>query len=178
MKGLRKFGTASLRERFAEIPGVKELTPLEVDLLFAACQEVRFAAGTEIMKEGDLGDSLYFFLSGEVDVTKALTLAVGHQGFRQGEKSFVKLVAGTVGIFGEMSVLEDAPRAATITASSDCVLYELKQEAFSRLCAEDPRLGVKLLQSIAVTLSRRVRKGNDEVLKLSTALSIALTRAP
>lgn len=173
----RKKAQKTTLKGFSEIPGVRELDEGEIRSLRESCTEVRFSAGAEIMREGEVGDSLYFFLSGEVDVTRSLTLAMGRQAFRQGEKSFVKLRAGAVGVFGEMSVLEEAPRAATITASTDCVLYELKRDAFSRLCETEPHLGVKLLRSIAVTLSRNVRKENDEVLKLSTALSIALTRS-
>nr|HPG86985.1 cyclic nucleotide-binding domain-containing protein [Spirochaetales bacterium] len=79
-------------------------------------------------------------------------------------------------VFGEMSMFSDEPRSATVGAASDCVLFEVTRRSFEAICARDPRLGLELTRRIAVMLASRVRKGNDDVLKLSTALSIALSR--
>lgn len=158
------------------LPGFADFDAGELASLRGICREARYASGAEIMREGEGGDTMYLFLSGEVDVTRSLTLSVGRHGFKNAEKSFVKLKAGTASVFGEMAMLENAPRAATVTASADCLLYEIRRDDFDALCARDPALGVKLLRLIAVLLSGRVRKENDEVLKLSTALSIALAR--
>jgi len=160
----------------ADLPGFSDLSAEELAELAGICRVRSFVSGTEIMKEGDTGDTMYLFLSGEVDVTKSLTLSVGRHGFKNADKSFVKLRAGTASIFGEMAMLENAPRAATVTASSDCVLYEIDRASFESLCSRDPALGVKLLRLIAALLSGRVRRVNEEVLKLTTALSIALSR--
>ena len=119
---------------------------------------------------------MYLFLEGVVDVTKNLTLKIAGRGFGHAEKSMTRLKAGTAPVFGEMSMFGDEPRSATVTAASDCVLFELSREAFGRICDENPRLGLALIRRIASMLSSRVRKGNDDVLKLSTALSIALSR--
>ncbi len=158
------------------LPGLDIITDEEARLLESVCKLKNVSVGTEIMREGEEGNTMYLFLSGVVDVTKALTLSVGRHTFKSAEKSFVKLKAGETTFFGEMAMLEDVPRAATVTAATDCSLYELSQSDFAKLCETNPPLGVKLLRIIAVILSRRVRKENDEVLKLSTALSIALSR--
>ncbi len=173
---LFKKRTAAGRLELGDLPGFDDLSADQLSALREICRETRFASGTEIMREGDGGDTMYLFLSGEVDITRSLTLSVGRHGFKNAEKSFVKLKAGTASVFGEMAMLENAPRAATVTASADCVLYEISREDFDALCAKRPDLGVKLLRLIARLLSGRVRKENDEVLKLSTALSIALAR--
>lgn len=88
----------------------------------------------------------------------------------------VKLKAEHVSFFGDMAMFQDEPRSATITASKDCVLYKITREDFTRFCDEYPALGVKILRRIAQTMSSRVRKGNEDVLKLTTALSIALSK--
>ena len=137
---------------------------------------VTFKAGDAIMHEGEQSDTMYLFLSGDVDVTKNLTLKIAGQGFGHAEKSMTRLKAGTAPVFGEMCMLEDEPRSATITAASDCLLFEIRRASFDRLCEENPRLGLTLMRRIASMLGSRVRKGNDDVLKLSTALSIALSR--
>jgi CRP-like cAMP-binding protein len=155
---------------------LKELTREELERFSGTAREVRFKARDVIMREGEIGDAMYFFIDGEVDVTKELTLKVGRAGFSQAEKSMVKLRPGSSGVFGDMAMFGDEPRSATITASSDCVLYEVKRADFRKLCDENPDMGVKLLSRLASVLCARLRKGNADVLKLSTALSIALSK--
>ncbi|OHD76955.1 MAG: hypothetical protein A3J97_07940 [Spirochaetes bacterium RIFOXYC1_FULL_54_7] len=137
---------------------------------------VRFKAGDTIMHEGENADTMYLFVEGTVDVTKNLTLKIAGQGFGHAEKSMTRLKAGTAPVFGEMSMFGDEPRSATIVASDDCLLFEVSREAYDGIGGEDPTLGLILTKRMAAMLSSRVRKGNDDVLKLSTALSIALSR--
>ena len=86
------------------------------------------------------------------------------------------LKSDEVSFFGDMAMFETEPRSATITAGTDCVLYEIHRQDFTDLCDQHPVLGVRILRRMAVTLCRRIRRGNEDVLKLSTALSIALTK--
>jgi len=53
---------------------------------------------------------------------------------------------------------------------------QIERGDFSLWCRENPGAGIKVLARVAAVLADRVRKGNDDVLKLSTALSIALAR--
>jgi CRP-like cAMP-binding protein len=75
-----------------------------------------------------------------------------------------------------MALFESETRSATITASEDCLVFEVKRRDFDALCERHPKLGYKLVKKIAAVLCERVRKGNQDILKLSTALSIALSR--
>jgi CRP/FNR family transcriptional regulator, cyclic AMP receptor protein len=144
--------------------------------VLAISQRVAFKAGETIMREGEQGESMYFFVEGEVDVTKNLTLKLGDRDFATAEKSMNKLSADHVSVFGEMSVFGPEPRSATITAGSDCVLYSVNGAEFTELCNAEPMIGLSIVRRIAAVLCSRVRKGNGDVLKLSTALSIALSR--
>lgn len=144
--------------------------------VLAISQRVAFKAGETIMREGEQGESMYFFVEGEVDVTKNLTLKLGDRDFATAEKSMNKLSADKVSVFGEMSVFGPEPRSATITASSDCVLYSVNRAEFTKFCDAERGIGLSIVRRIAAVLCTRVRKGNEDVLKLSTALSIALSR--
>lgn len=155
---------------------VADLSDEDAASILASGRFARFKAGDTIMREGEESDTMYLFLEGVVDVTKNLTLKIAGKGFGHAEKSMTRLKAGTAPVFGEMSMFGDEPRSATVTAASDCVLFELSRRAFERICDEHPCLGLALTRRIAAMLSSRVRKGNDDVLKLSTALSIALSR--
>ena len=152
------------------------LGDVELQKILAISRRVTFKAGETIMREGEQGETMYFFVEGEVEVTKNLTLKLGDRDFATAEKSMNKLSADKVSVFGEMAVFGPEPRSATITATSDCVLYSVNREEFSELCDAECRLGLSIVRQIAAVLCARVRKGNGDVLKLSTALSIALSR--
>lgn len=163
-------------EALSRVKMLAALSRPELETLASACRRAEFPAGSVIMHEGEIGDSMYLFVEGEVDVTRTLTMKTGRRGFASAEKSFVKLRAESAAVFGEMAMIGSEPRSATITAAAACVLYEVDRAAFEELCARDPALGLKLLRAIASLLAGRVRSGNNAVLKLSTALSIALSK--
>lgn len=163
-------------EELKQIKLLSDCSTVELQAIQDVAQRVEFAEGAVIMKEGDVGDSMYLFAEGEVLVTKNLTLKTGKKGFSTAEKSMVRLNAQFVTFFGDMALFENDVRSATITASSKCVLYEIKREAFEKLAAENSGLGYRLIRGIATVLCHRVRQGNQDVLKLTTALSIALSK--
>ena len=92
------------------------------------------------------------------------------------KSEWTRLKAEHVSFFGDMAMFQNEPRSATITAWTDCVLYEVTRDDFTGFCDKHPHLGLKILRKMAVVLSERIRKGNADVLKLTTALSIALTK--
>ncbi|MFP4364073.1 MAG: Crp/Fnr family transcriptional regulator [Spirochaetia bacterium] len=155
---------------------LNDLTDDELGRVLTICKKKQISANTVIMKEGEIGNTMYFFLEGEVNVSKSLTLKIRKKGFSSAEKSMNNLSAEHVSFFGEMAMFEDEPRSATITASMDCTLYEVERGDFTDLCKNHAETGVKILRRIAAVLSHRVRKGNNDILKLSTALSIALSK--
>ncbi len=169
---------ARAREKdFLKSVGIlSDLTAEEQDRLWQIVKRVNVPKGVVIMREGELGDTMYLLADGEVEVTQKLTLKLGRQGFGQAEKSVVKLNARTVSFFGDMALFENEPRSATITASTDCLLYEISRDGFEKLSESYPKLGCKIIRRIATVLCQRVRRGNQDVLKLTTALSLALSK--
>jgi CRP-like cAMP-binding protein len=147
------------------------LSDAELAMVWEICQLCEFESGSTIMRAGDSGDSMYFFLEGAVDVWPAAQGRKPANG--QLAKPLVKLKAGTVSLFGEMAMLSNEPRSATIMAAGACVLYEVQRSDFNQLCDQHPVLGLKLLRGIATILAGRVRKGNDDQIKLWKALSKA-----
>jgi CRP-like cAMP-binding protein len=164
------------RARFTGIGLFCDLSAEETEEVRRIARELRVRAGQVIMREGEVGDSMFLFAEGEVLVTKNLTLKTGKQEFSQAEKSMVRLDARSVSFFGDMAMFENDVRSATITASTDCLLYEIRREDFEALAERNCRLGYKLIRQIAVVLCGRVRQGNQDILKLTTALSIALSK--
>jgi CRP-like cAMP-binding protein len=154
-----------------------DLTRAELAHVHPIVRRSEVATGTVIMREGEPGDEMYLFAEGAVTVSKNLTLKIGKRaGFGQAEKSMVTLQAEHVSFFGDMAIIEHDTRSATITAAADCVLYAITRDDFEELCTNHPQVGVKVLRRVARVLSKRVRDGNQDVLKLTTALSVAINR--
>jgi len=131
-----------------------------------------FPAGAVILHEGETGDSLFIMGQGEVEITKALTLVLDEDTPK--EKVMIRLNALDGVCFGEMALLENEARSATVTAISDCSLLELHQQEFLVLIRENPHMGLKILLRLAQLISSHLRKTNQDVIKLTTALAIAL----
>jgi CRP/FNR family cyclic AMP-dependent transcriptional regulator len=131
-----------------------------------------FSAGEVIIQEGEPGDSLFIMRAGEVEITKQLTLVLDEDTPK--ERVMIRLKAENGVYFGEMALLENETRSATVTASTDCSLLELHQRDFLDLIGQNPAMGVKLLLRLAQVLSQHLRKTNQDVVKLTTALAVSL----
>ena len=131
-----------------------------------------FPEGAVIIQEGEPGDSLFIMAAGEVEITKQLTLVLDEDTPK--ERVMIRLKAENGVYFGEMALLESEIRSATVTASTDCSLLELHQKDFLALLEQHPVMGVKLLLRLSQILSQHLRKTNQDVVKLTTALAISL----
>lgn len=119
------------------VPLFADLTDDEADELWASGTQMEAAPGETVIAEGDPGDSLYIILSGELEVTKRdagrnITLATR----RSGE------------FLGEMSLLEQAPRSASVRAVTPSRLLVIGPEAFRRLLARQPEAATTLLRTV------------------------------
>jgi CRP/FNR family transcriptional regulator, cyclic AMP receptor protein len=131
-----------------------------------------FTANATIIKEGESGDCMYIMCAGEVNITKRLTLVLDQDLPK--EKRMIRLKAADGVSFGEMALLENDTRSATVTALTDCRLLELNREDFLGFIRADTVPGCKIMLRLAQLLSRFLRKTDQDVVKLTTALAIAL----
>jgi CRP/FNR family cyclic AMP-dependent transcriptional regulator len=144
----------------------------ELEQVLTHTQTRDFPAGAVIIQEGETGDSMFIMISGEVEITKELTLVLDEDTPK--ERVMIRLKAEDGVYFGEMTLLENEARSATVTALSDCVLLELHQKDFLEMIHRRPAMGVKLLLHLSQVLSAHLRKTNQDVVKLTTALAISL----
>ena len=143
--GLLKEGHNQKRQRYRtllrNVPFLKVLQDYEILLVADALQPVNPAKGEVIVKQGDSGDEFYIILEGECIVSKK------DEG-EQEEKEVGRLRSGAY--FGELALMQNAPRAATVTAGDSCKLVKLDRESFHRLlgpCSQTFTEGMKLYQS-------------------------------
>jgi cAMP-dependent protein kinase regulator len=91
-------------------------------------EEKNYKSGEYIIKQGDNGDCLYIVDSGELDCTKRFPSNPNEDKFLKTYKS------GEA--FGELALLYNAPRAATIKAKTDSVLWCLDRDTFNNIVRE------------------------------------------
>ena len=126
-------------------PGIK---PGEVEELIANSKVQSYPPETVLCHENALETVFYMLLEGEVEVTKLIN---------QGEARVLKtLSAGD--FFGEMALIHNAPRAATVTAKTDVVVLELDKESFDRALQHSSSVAMAMVKEI----SERLRQ-NDEM---------------
>ena len=124
-------------ELFAALPG-EDLARIAL-----LADEERRGAGEEVFREGDVADALYLVASGRVKVLRAGAVVAD-----LGERD----------VFGEMAVLDPAPRSATVRAATDVVLLRIRREDFQDLLAEE----LEVARAVIRVLARRLRAALPE----------------
>jgi MFS superfamily sulfate permease-like transporter len=113
-----------------------------------------YKSGEAICREGDPGDRMWLLVKGSVSVR--LDVA-DHRVSRR----ITSLTRGT--IFGEMALIEGAPRSATIVADEDVACYELNDEDFGVLLREKPAIAATIMRNTARELARRLRRTSEDL---------------
>ncbi len=115
------FARRRLYESFLEeVPLLSSLTPYERSKIADALKSQKYPAGTTIIKEGDPGESFYLLEAGEA--------AAYRSGTQQPVKHYQK-----GDYFGELALLNDAPRAASVVGKTEVKVATLGKSAFQRL---------------------------------------------
>ena len=158
------------------IPILQKLDEEELRQVLKIARPVQFPRGKVILKEGETGETLYVIAEGTVEVSKTLVMMGGREDVQDREKILTKLSAEDHAIFGEVALFEQSKRTATVVALTDCRMLEISKSDFLRLAEENPRIGYRITRNIVQLLCSRLRKTDEDTIKLTTALSIALSR--
>jgi CRP-like cAMP-binding protein len=105
---------------------------------------VEIKAGKEVMREGDPGDVMYVLMAGEAEITAGgLSVEVARAG----------------DILGEVALIDDTPRSATITARTDCKLAVIDRKRFHLLVDENPDFALAVMRSMV----RRLKQADQRM---------------
>jgi CRP/FNR family cyclic AMP-dependent transcriptional regulator len=119
------------------VPLFARCSKADLQRIAALADEVDFAEGKTLMREGTQGREVFVVVDGVLRVT------------REG-RTLSELGAGDV--VGEMSLVADVPRTATVTASSPVRLLVLTKRGFLELLTQTPSIATKVLQSLGERL--------------------------
>lgn len=126
-------------------PGI---TPLETQDLISNSRVNSYPAGTVLCHENELEQTFYMILDGEAEVTKSVSSR---------EDRLLKTLT-TGDFFGEMALIHNAPRAATVAAKTPLTVLELGKEGFDQILERSSSIAMALVREI----SKRLRQ-NDEM---------------
>jgi CRP-like cAMP-binding protein len=131
-------------------PLFEMLSNQELEYVADLSRPRRFSAGQVIFEEGELGDSLYVIVSGEMEV---------HRRDAQGGQQVLTRL-GPPDFFGEMSLIDKEYRSATVKAKTDAELLQLTAENLTTFRKQHRDGFTFVVINIARVLSARLREAN------------------
>jgi len=134
-------------DALGKVPMLAKLDRSKLRLLAFTSQLLTFEDGEILFEQGDPSDSAYLLLSGEMEVL------VG-----TGDDTVVAGVLGVNDLVGEMGVLANAPRSATIRARGQAQALHIVGDRFLDLLAENPSVALDVMRQLSEKLGRSHRQ--------------------
>lgn len=160
--------------RWEKIALFAGLSSTELEMVSPMFEQVRFKAAHTVLTEGEDGEDMYILVQGKVRIVKSMLLKDLDLKGHEPRKVLATLTGDNYPVFGEMALIDDAPRSATVETLEPSLFLRIHRERFFDLAARHPELGCKLLAAVGKRLAGMVRTSNSEVVKLTTALALLL----
>ena len=139
-------------ELLRRVPLFADIEPAKLKLIAFTSERVTFDPGQYVFHQGDMGDAAYIIMDGDADV-----LIDGPGGARAVAR------VGRNEFIGEIAILCDVPRTATIKAREPLSTLKITKDMFYRLVAEFPQMAVEIMRELA----HRVEDTNQKLLAAS-----------
>ncbi len=130
-------------ELLRRVPLFSGIEPAKLKLLAYTSDVVTYNAGQVLFRMGDAGDAAYVIIQGAAEVsvsTDAGDIPVAH--LKDGD------------FLGEIAILCDTPRTATVTASSELKTLRIRKEPFFELLRQFPEMAIEMTRLLAERLTR------------------------
>lgn len=141
------------RSHLEGVPLFAELSDAELDLVLEASRLAAYPKENIVFNEGDPGDAFFVLIAGRVKLT-----LLGSEG-----QETILAILEPPSFFGELALLDGAPRSATAVTLSKSTFLRVSRERFGGLLLDHPALATKL----ATHLARCLRDANDQIRSLS-----------
>ncbi len=129
-------------ELLRRVPLFAQLEPAKLKLLAFTSQRMTFQSGQELCHQGETGDAAYVIISGQADVL-----------INQDGKEIVVAQVGENAVIGEIAVLCEVPRTATVRAKTELQALKIDKEHFLRMIREFPDMGIEVMRELADRLT-------------------------
>jgi CRP/FNR family transcriptional regulator, cyclic AMP receptor protein len=131
---MRLFNQDTKMQALKRAPLFEGLSRAELVLISRVSEDLEVPAGKVLCREGEIGHEFFVIIDGEIDVT------------RDGEHLATR---SSGDFFGEIALLEEMPRTASVTAKTPLRFFVLTRQAFMRLIDANPRVERKVLRALA-----------------------------
>ena len=127
-------------EILRKIPLFANIDSAKLKLMCFASERITFKEGQSLCEQGDIGDSAYIIIEGTADVivTRDTPLVVAEVSKND--------------IVGEIAILVDIPRTATVTATSELTALKITKDLFFQMVTDFPEMGVEIMRVLAQRL--------------------------
>ncbi len=127
-------------EVLRRIPLFANVDPAKLKLMCFASERITYKGGQSLFEQGDIGDAAFIIVDGSADVivTRDAPIVVAQ--------------VGKDDIVGEIAILVDIPRTATVTATSELTVLKLTKDLFFRMITDFPEMGVEIMRVLAQRL--------------------------
>lgn len=153
-------------DRLRTLALVRHLPEAKLEEFARVLDVLAAPAGTLIFEEGDPGDALFLLAEGQVRIEKRVEAG--------GVKELALLSSGDV--FGEMALIERAPRSARAVAHTDATLFVLSRAAIERWLEREPQTTVGFIAELLRVLSHRLRRAVRDLVLLHDVSHLTLQR--
>ena len=127
-------------ELLKSVPLFAKMEPAKLKLLAFTSERLAFDSGQEVCHQGDSGDAMYVILGGKADI-----LIDEESG--GGQIKVAEL--GRHGFVGEIAILCDVPRTATVRATENLLTLKITKDMFYRMVQEFPSMAVEVMRELA-----------------------------
>lgn len=134
------------------VPLFAHMTLEQLEAINQIIKEVQYLAGEVIFREGDVGSELFLLVEGEVRILK---------NYGTPQELLLSSLQG-VSYFGEMAILDDEPRSASVVVSKDARLLSLEGERLKELIFQMPEIAFEIFR----VLTQRVRVSDQRLQKM------------
>ncbi len=139
-------------EALKRTPLFAKVEPAKLKLMAFAAERTQFRKGEEMFHQGDVADAAYIILDGRADVlvdSPGGSLKVAEVG----RDAFV----------GEIGILCDVPRTATIVATEDLTTLKITKDLFFRMVSDFPTISIEVMRVLAQRLEHTTEQLRDAV---------------
>ncbi len=152
-----KNGRSDLPVILSRVPIFENLSKRELAAVVRILHEREYQAEEIIFRENEPGMGMYIIQNGTVAIIS-----------ESGQLQLSELSDGA--FFGDVALLDDAPRSATAVAKTACRIFGFFQPDLFALMERDPRLGLKIVFRLARLMAERLRKTNQRAQELNQEL--------
>lgn len=155
--------SSQLLDIIMDIPFFAMLDNNELAVVARHMNYYEIQKGEVLFKEGEPGNSICFVIKGALNVYK--------QSSTPGKQIHIATITKYKSI-GEMAVIDEYTRSATVSARNDTSIVSLTKSGFDAILNENPKVGAAILKKIAILVSMNLRRTSSKLADAMNALPI------